>query len=78
MRIPVNFQFWPPYSQFRLANRVSLIIEDVAWQVLPKMMQVATDIYEGVQRRKASRELSLAQAPASKKAKGGLRARDPW
>ena len=66
------------YSQFSPANRVNLIVEEVAWLLLPKMMQVATDIYESVQRRKASRELSPAQAPASKKAKGGLRARDPW
>ena len=66
------------FSQFDSANRVEVNVENVAWLVLPRMMQVATDIYDEVQRRKASRELSLVQAPASKRAKSGLRARDPW
>ena len=43
-----------------------------------RMLQVAEDIYEDVTRRKASKEHCPTPAPASKKAKGGLRARDPW
>ncbi len=66
------------FSQFRSANRVNLVVEEVAWLILPKMLQVATDIYDDVMRRKASHEEPPIQAPASKKAKGGLRARDPW
>ena len=45
---------------------------------LPKMLQVAGDIYEDVTRRKASREQCPLPAPAAKKAKWGLRQRDPW
>ena len=45
---------------------------------VPKMLQVAEDIYEDVTRRKASHEQCPLPAPASKKAKGGLRVRDPW
>ncbi len=66
------------YSQISAANRVEVVVEEVVWLVLPKMMQVATDIYEEVQRRRASRDRNPAQAPPAKKAKGGLRQRDPW
>ena len=59
-------------------NRVRVVVEEVAWLVLPKMMQVATDIYEDVQRRKASKDSCPVQAPPAKKAKGGLGQRDPW
>ena len=54
------------------------MIEEVKWLILPRMLQVAEDIYEDVTRRKASREQCPLPAPAAKKAKGGLRARDPW
>ena len=66
------------YAQFRPANRVSVTIEDVKWLVLPKLMAVASDIFTEVQRRKASKDHSPQQAPPAKKAKGGLRQRDPW
>ena len=66
------------YAQFSVANRVKVSIEDVPWLVLPKMMAVASDIFEEVQRRKASRDRSPVRAPPAKKAKGGLRQRDPW
>ena len=66
------------YSSFDPARRVEVIIEKVPWLILPRMMQVATDIYEDVQRRRASRAESPAQAPPEKQAKGGLRQRDPW
>ena len=66
------------YAQFSAANRVNVIIGDVPWLVLPKMMAVAGNIFEEVQRRKASRDRSPARAPPAKKAKGGLRQRDPW
>ena len=65
-------------SQFNSTNRVNVVVEDVSWLVLPRMMQVATDIYAEVQRRKASRDCCPVQAPPAKKAKGGLRQRDPW
>ena len=42
------------YSLFNPTNRVGVIIEEVPWLILPRMMQVATDIYEDVQRRRAS------------------------
>ena len=49
------------------------------WQhILPRMLQLAEDIYEDVMRCKASREQCPLPAPAAKKAKGGLKARDPW
>jgi hypothetical protein len=48
------------------------------WLILPKMLQIAIDIYEDVTRRKACREQAPLPAPASKKAKGCLRQRDPW
>ena len=66
------------YSLFNPTNRVGATIEEVPWLILPRMMQVATDIYEDVQRRRASRAENPAQAPPVKKAKGGLRQRDPW
>ena len=66
------------FSQFKSANRVNLVIDEVKWLILPRMLQVAEDIYEDVTRRKASHEQCPLPAPASKKAKGGLRARDPW
>ena len=66
------------FSQFGSANRVEVNVENVAWLVLPRMMQVATDIYDEAQRRKASRARSPAQAPPPKKGRGGLRQRDPW
>ncbi len=44
---------------------------------LPKMMAVASDIFVGVQRRKASRDRGPEKAPPAKKAKGGFRQRDP-
>ena len=62
------------YAQFGAANRVSLTIEDVKWLVLPKLR----DIFTEVQRRKASKDHSPQQASPAKKAKGGLRQRDPW
>ena len=65
------------YVQFSVANRVKVSIEDVPWLVLPKMMAVASDIFEEVQRRKASRDRSPVRALPAKKAKGGLRQRDP-
>ena len=66
------------YTQFGAANRVRVTIEDVEWLLLPKLMAVASDIYTGVQKRKASRDRSPKRAPPAKKAKGGLRQRDPW
>ena len=66
------------YSIFDPTNRVGLVIEEVPWLILPRMMQVATNIYEDVQRHRASRAESPAQAPPLKKAKGGFRQRDPW
>ena len=54
------------------------MVGEVKWLILPKMLQVAGDIYEDVTRRKASREQCPLPAPAAKKAKGGLRQRDPW
>ena len=66
------------YAQFRPANRVSVTIEDVKWLVLPKLMAVASDIFAEVQKRKAAKDHSPQQAPPAKKAKGGLRQRDPW
>ena len=65
-----------PEALFR--NRVNVTIEDVQWLVLPKLMAVASDIFAVVQRRKASRDHSPEKAPPAKKAKGGLRQRDPW
>ena len=59
-------------------HRVNGGIEVVPWLVLPKLMAVASDIFAVVQRRKASRDVSPEQAPPAKKAKGGLRQRDPW
>ncbi len=66
--------------QVRVTHRASsyLVIEEVTWLILPNMLQVAKDIYEDVTRRKASHEQCPLPAPASKKTKGGLRARDPW
>ncbi len=61
-----------------MANRVKVSIANVPWLVLPKMMAVASDIFEEVQRREASRDRSPVRAPPAKKAKGGLRQRDPW
>ena len=66
------------YVQFGAANRVQVTIEDVKWMVLPKLMAVASDIYTDVQKRKASRDVGPKQGPPAKKAKGGLRQRDPW
>ena len=66
------------FSQFDSANRVEVNVENVAWLVLPRMMQVATDIYDEVQRHKASRARSPVQAPPPKRGRGGLRQRDPW
>ena len=66
------------YAQFGAANRVSVTIEDVKWLVLPKLMAVASDIFSEVQRRKASRDRGPEKAPPAKRAKGGLRQRDPW
>jgi hypothetical protein len=66
------------YVQFGAANRVRVTIEDVEWMVLPKLMAVAGDIYTDVQKRKASRDVGPKQGPPAKKAKGGLRQRDPW
>ena len=65
-------------AQFVAANRVSVSIEDVKWLVLPKLMTVASDIFTEVLRCKASKDHSPQQAPPAKKAKGGLRQRDPW
>ena len=65
-----------PEALFR--NRVHVTIEDVQWLVLPKLMAVANDIFTEVQRRKASRDRSPRKAPPAKRAKGGLRQRDPW
>jgi hypothetical protein len=45
---------------------------------LPRMMDVATDIYEDVQKRRLMRTRNPAHAPAAKKAKKSLRQRDPW
>ncbi len=39
------------YSMFKPTNRVKVVIEEVSWLTLPRMMQVATDIFEDVQRR---------------------------
>ena len=66
------------YAQFGAANRVNVTIEEVQWLVLPKMMAVANDIFVEVQRRKASRDHGPEKAPPAKRAKGGLRQRDPW
>ena len=66
------------YAQFSMTNRVEVRIEDVPWLVLPKMMAVASDIFVEVQRRKASRDRSPVRVPPAKRAKGGLRQRDPW
>jgi hypothetical protein len=66
------------YSSFDPARRVKVVIEEVPWLVLPRMMQVATDIYEEVQRRRTAKTERPTQGPPAKKAKGGLRQRDPW
>ena len=66
------------YAQFNMANRVNVRVEDVPWLVMPKMMAVAGDIFQEVQRRKASRNLSPDRLPPAKKVKSGLRQRDPW
>ena len=66
------------FSQFSPSNRVNVVVGEVKWLILPKMLQIASDIYEDVTRRKASREQPPLPAPASKKAKGCLRQRDPW
>ena len=66
------------YAQLGAANRVEVTIEEVQWLVLPKMMAVANDIFVEVQRRKASRDHGPEKAPPAKRAKGGLRQRDPW
>jgi hypothetical protein len=66
------------YAQFRPANRVNVTIEEVKWLVPPRLMAVASDIFSEVQKRKAAKDHSPQQAPPAKKAKGGLRQRDPW
>ncbi len=66
------------YSLFNPTNRVNVVIEEVSWLILPRMMQFATDIYEDVRRHRASRARSPAQAAPLKKARGSLRQRDPW
>ena len=66
------------YAQFGAANRVRVAIEDVKWMVLPKLMAVASDIYTDVQERKAAKDVGPKEGPPAKKAKGGLRQRDPW
>ena len=53
------------FSQFKSANRVNLVIDEVKWLILPRMLQVAGDIYEDVTRRTSSREQCPLPAPVA-------------
>ena len=66
------------YTLFYPTKRVRVVVEEVPWLILPRMMEVATDIYEDVQKRRSAHTSSPAQASAAKKAKLSLRQRDPW
>ena len=66
------------YTAFCPTKRVRFVVEEAPWLVLPRMMEVATSLYEDVQRHKAVRVGAVLQPPVAKKAKLSLRQRDPW
>ena len=67
------------YSSFDPARRIQVDVESVSWIVLPRMLSVASSIYERVQALKAERPRLGTVAKASAAVGGGsLRQRDPW
>jgi hypothetical protein len=66
------------YNAFDPERRIAVDVEKIDWLVLPKMLGVAGDIYESVQKAKASK--AKGPVPVASTAGKGLklRTRDPW
>jgi hypothetical protein len=66
------------FAAFNPALRVDVEVDKINWLILPKMLEVASSIYERVQEAKATRAKAVVPAaPPSFKGKS-LRQRDPW
>jgi hypothetical protein len=67
------------YSSFDPARRIQVDVGSDSWIVLPRMLSVASSLYERVQVLKAERTRLGTGAKASVAVGGGsLRQRDPW
>ena len=63
------------FASFDPFRRVTIDPGKVQWQVLPRMLAVAGDLYSDAQRAKASAGPQKAEA---RRRPAGLRQTDPW
>jgi hypothetical protein len=66
------------YSAFDPAKRISVMVEDINWLVLPYMLGVAGDIYEAVQKAMAVKVAKTLPLSGTTGKHLKLRARGPW
>jgi hypothetical protein len=66
------------FAAFDPALRVEVDVSSIGWLILPKMLEVASNIYKRVQDSKAGKAKDVLSAAASTYKGKPLRQRDPW
>jgi hypothetical protein len=66
------------FAAFDPARRVEVDVSSIGWLILPKMLEVAGNIYKRVQDSKASRVKGVMPAAAPAYKGKSFRQRDPW
>jgi len=66
------------FTSLDLNRRVHVDIGATRWMVLPALLAEAEALYREVAGARAQRVAGVAQTPAPKRKRAGLRARAPW
>ena len=68
------------FGSFDVRRRIHVDLPSLTWKAMDRLMKVAEELHQEIQRRKAAKpkDGTEAQAGSKRKKGGGLRDRDPW